>query len=102
MSSVSQSSLNEVSVGKNPNILNEATGLANTETVVSLPEGTTRFRLSIKDHSTSYEVAFTSSGTTYFFSPGETYIDQNVNTTSLNLYIKVAKANKIIQVLYWT
>jgi hypothetical protein len=89
-----------------PVIVNQALALADTEYTVTLPIGTRKFSMRLRDAAVM-KVATTAgdiAGNTYFtMNLGEPYnADSVTGSSTITLYVSVSKPSQTLEVWYWT
>lgn len=87
-----------------PTIANVDITLANTEYSYTLPTGTTRFEIKIRNGGIPLKICFVSgaSGTIYKNLPaGEAYQEEEIKAGSNILYFQSATASQVAEILSW-
>lgn len=75
---------------------------ANTEYSVSLPIGTNRFRLKIRNNEAKYNIAYTSGGSTFSVPRGNIYEETGLDfTIPRTIYFKSDKDNLVMEIVAW-
>ena len=87
-----------------PTIANVDITLANTEYSYTLPVGTTRFEIKLRNIGIPLKICFVSggSGTTYKNLPaGQSYREDNIKRGPNILYFQAATANQVAEIISW-
>jgi len=87
-----------------PTIANVSVTLADTEYSYSLPDGTRRFSVKLRDVGAELKIAFeaSDSSTTYVMLPsGRSYNELNVKGGGNTLYFQSPTAGQVAEVLSW-
>lgn len=96
-----EGSFNDVTADE-PTVYNVTMTTANTEYSVSLPEGTNRFKLKIRDNEAKYEVGYVSVGNTFSVPRGNTYEETGLDfSIARTIYFKANKGNLVMEIVAW-
>lgn len=91
-------------VSKTPQVFNVAMPVSGTEYSLTLPLGTKRFAMKIKDNKSRYTISWTSGGPSYSVSRGTEYAEDNLEiiSTSDTIYFTGSKNNLTMEIITWS
>lgn len=84
-----------------PSIQNITVATANTVIPVTLPIDSKRFLVKVRESDALMYLAFQSGGSSIMVRKGVAFVEENVDASSLTLYVKVDQAPRTIEVLSW-
>ena len=77
---------------------------ANSEMIISIPNGTKKILLKVRDYSASLKISYTpgESGTNYIsVIRGNSYSENNISISGNKIYIQSTKPNVVVECLTW-
>jgi hypothetical protein len=84
-----------------PEIFEVSMPVAGTEYNLTLPAGTNRFSLNIRDHLSKYTIGYTSGGTYRTKNRGTTHDVDTLELTSVTIYFTASKPNVTMEIETW-
>jgi len=92
-----------VQLGKatSPTIVNQIIVLAASEVSISLPDGTKKFTIKMREGDVNFNLGYTSGGDSVLVRRGNEYIEEGLDTDTVTLYIKTDVGNRTVELVYW-
>lgn len=92
-------------ISSTPTIQNISVMNANTETMITIPNGTKKILIKVRNYASSLKLSYASGSATYItINTGCSYAEENILTITASniIYIQSTKPNVVIECLTWT
>lgn len=83
------------------NVVNIDIPLAGVETQITIPNGTKKFKLKVKEPNTKLEITNASSGDTFTIPYGGVLEESELDTNGVSIYVTTSRDNRTIQLITW-
>lgn len=84
-----------------PTVQNITVATANTEFPITLPIDSKRFLVKVRESDALMYLSFQAGGNAIMIRRGVAFVEENIDASSLTLYLRVDKAPRTIEVLSW-